>query len=135
MLRQVVCCLLLLPLNSVHATDTTAVATNQQLCSLVKPFQLVSIDQTGKLSVTDAAKTLFDQCFKEEFHVVSVAGSFHTGKSFLLNALMNATGTSWYKICCASKERQTPIMGISCRTRILRRTCTRTLPVLQMLHT
>jgi GTPase Era involved in 16S rRNA processing len=90
--------LLLLLLISVHATDATAVATNKQLCSLVKPFQLVSIDNTGKLSVTEAAKTLFDKCFNDEFHVVSVAGSFHTGKSFLLNALMNATGKQGFEV-------------------------------------
>jgi len=74
------------------ATDeTTAMATNRQLCSLLEPFQLVSIQSNGKLRVTDQAKTLFDQCFNNEFHVVSVSGSFHTGKSFMLNALMNST--------------------------------------------
>ena len=57
-----------------------------------KPFQLISIHPaTAKLAVSESAVGLLAQCFAEPFHVVSVSGSFHSGKSFLLNALVNRT--------------------------------------------
>jgi hypothetical protein len=73
------------------ARGSNEIASQKQLCSF-PPFQLISVESNGKLAVTDSAKKyLSEQCFSDEFQIVSVSGSFHTGKSFLLNALMNST--------------------------------------------
>ena len=72
------------------------VALNQHGCNTLKSFQLVSVNTKGKFVIPSEAKEILsEKCFKRAFHLVGVAGPFHTGKSFMLNALVNRSGSQF----------------------------------------
>ena len=64
-------------------------------CSRTPPVQLLAIDANGELFVPDAARSALNSaCYATPFHVVSATGPLHSGKSFMLNALINSSDSS-----------------------------------------
>ena len=80
----------------VTAVFGNEVALNQAACNNLHPFQLLSVDAKGKFVIPNHAKEILaQQCFQTNFHLVGVAGPFHTGKSFMLNALLNRSDSQF----------------------------------------
>ena len=65
-------------------------------CATVPAFQLLDIDAAGALFIpTQAKELLHGGCLSSsDFYLVGVSGPYHSGKSFMLNALVNRTRSS-----------------------------------------
>ena len=65
-------------------------------CATVPAFQLLDIDAAGALFIPAQAKELLHGgCLSSsDFYLVGVSGPYHSGKSFMLNALVNRTRSS-----------------------------------------
>lgn len=59
--------------------------------SEVTPRKLVDIDEDGSLKPNEETLAWLESHSDRSLYVVSILGSYHTGKSFFLNALVNAT--------------------------------------------